>query len=237
MAPAPGAPYPRRVPPRSLGVLLDLDGTLVDTVPFILASVKHAFAGRTRRPSEAEWSAGIGKPLRVQLAAFAEGPADVEALASRYRAHQGEHHDANTRAFPGAVEAVRALRAEGHRIAIVTGKLVSGARRAVERVGLGALVDAIVGADSCARHKPDPEPVLLALRQLGREPGAAVFVGDAPVDIEAGNAAGVVSVAALWGGGNFAAAVAEARPVHLLARVEDLPGLVARLARAGAAEK
>src|SRR5690349_459606 len=70
---------------RPWAVLLDLDGTIVDTVPFILESVRHAFAGRARSPSDAEWIAGIGSPLRVQLRAFAADAADVEALVARYR--------------------------------------------------------------------------------------------------------------------------------------------------------
>lgn len=215
---------------RPLAVLLDLDGTLVDTVPFILRSVAHAFEHRARRPTEAEWIAGIGQPLRVQLAPYTDGPADLEALLARYRAYQLEHHDRMTRAFPGAVEAVRALHAAGHPLAVVTGKLADTAGRALALVGLAPLVTAVVAADSCPRHKPDPEPVLLALSRLGRAPAEALFLGDSPVDVEAGNAAGVATVAALWGAASREALVA-ARPAHLLADVRELPALVARVAR------
>lgn len=220
--------------PRPIAVLLDLDGTLVDTVPFILQSVRHAFEGRSRRPSEAEWIAGIGQPLRVQLAPFTEGPDDLEAVVARYRAYQREHHDQMTRAFPGAVEAVRALAAAGHPVAIVTGKLADTAARALALVGLQPHVQALVAADSCPRHKPDPEPVLLALSQVDRSAGEAVFVGDSPLDVAAGNAAGVATVAALWGAASREALLA-ARPAHLLADVRALPALVARLAAGAAA--
>jgi pyrophosphatase PpaX len=137
---------------RPWAVLLDLDGTLVDTVPFILASVRHAFAGRARCPTDAEWIAGIGTPLRVQLRAFAEDDEDVKALVVRYRAHQREHHDRMTHAYPGAVGAVQALRASGHPIAIVTGKMADGAGRALRHVGLDGHVDVVVGADACERR-------------------------------------------------------------------------------------
>jgi pyrophosphatase PpaX len=218
---------------RPWAVLLDLDGTLVDTVPFILASVRHAFAGRARCPTDDEWIAGIGTPLRVQLQAFADGEDDLEALVARYRAHQREHHDRQTRAYPGAVDAVKALRARGHPIAIVTGKLAEGAQRALRHVGLDGDVDAVVGADACPEHKPHPRPVLLALDRLGRTPAEALFLGDSTVDVLAGNAAGVVSVAATWGA-CARDALAAAGPARFLDDIAALPALVAELSGAGA---
>lgn len=217
-----------------IAVLLDLDGTLVDTVPFILQSVRASFAGRPACPSDAEWVAGIGKPLRVQLAPWCDGPEDLEAVVARYRAYQREHHDRMTRAFPGAVEAVRAVAAAGHPVAVVTGKMEEPARRALALVGLAPHVAAVVAADSCPRHKPDPEPVLLALARLGRPPGRALFLGDSPVDVEAANAAGVASVAALWGAASREMLLA-ARPAHLLDHVSGLPPLAARLSAGAAA--
>ena len=212
-----------------MAVLLDLDGTLVDTVPFILASVRHAFAGRARCPSDAEWIEGIGTPLRVQLAAFTDGPDDLEAVVARYRAYQREHHDRATRAYPGAVEAVRAVHARGHPVAVVTGKLVEPATRTLAHVGLAPFVRVVVGADSCARHKPDPEPVLAALARIGAPAAEALFVGDSPHDVAAANAAGVVSVAATWGACSRQVLLA-AGPRHLLDEIGGLPRLVERLA-------
>jgi pyrophosphatase PpaX len=213
---------------RPWAVLLDLDGTLVDTVPFILASVRHAFAERARGPTDAEWIAGIGTPLRVQLEEWASGADDLEALVARYRAHQREHHDRMTRAYPGAVEAVRALKERGHPIAVVTGKLAEPAGRSLRHVGLAPYVDALVGSDDCARHKPDPAPVLLALERVGRSPREALFVGDSAIDVAAGNAAGVVTVAATWGACTRAVLTA-AGARHALDDVAELPALVRSL--------
>jgi pyrophosphatase PpaX len=214
-------------------VLLDLDGTLVDTVDFILASVAAAFDGDPRRPTDAEWIAGIGKPLRVQIREIVgDDDAEVERLVVRYRAHQRAHHDARTRAFPGAVEAVGRLRAGGVALGIVTSKLLEPALRSVAHVGLAPLVDVVVGADSCARPKPDPDPVLLALERLGRRPEEAIFAGDSPHDVAAGRAAGVRTVGALWGACSRAALEASG-PDHLLERIADLPALVAGLDPAG----
>jgi pyrophosphatase PpaX len=213
-----------------MAVLLDMDGTILDTVSFILACVRHAFGGRERSPSDADWIAGIGTPLRVQLSPWIEGAEDMERVLDRYRTYQRDHHDAMTRPYPGAVQAVRTIRERGHPVAVVTGKLAAPARRSLVHVGMSELVDVVVGADSCARHKPDPEPVLLALRLLDRAPQQAVFVGDSPLDVTAGKAAGVLTVAALWGACTREALLAAA-PDHLLEDVSALPELVHALAR------
>jgi pyrophosphatase PpaX len=216
-------------PGRPIAVLFDLDGTLVDSVGLILASARHAFEGYPgRRPTDDDWIAGIGKPLRVQLEELAARPEDVEPLFLRYREFFRANHDAMTRPFPGAVEVVAALRAAGHPVGIVTAKLVEPAWRSLRHAGLAPHVQALVGADSLLEHKPDPAPVRLALSQLGRAPGEALLVGDSPHDVAAGNAAGVATAAALWGA--CPRAVLEAAgPRYALADVRELPAVVARL--------
>jgi pyrophosphatase PpaX len=214
---------------RRPAILFDLDGTLVDTVPFILASVRHAFDGYGTCPTDAEWIAGIGTPLRAQLGQLARRPEDVEPLYQRYRAFWLAHHDELTRCFPGALELVRGLAAAGHPIGVVTAKVETGALRTLGHTGLLPFVGAVVGADSCARPKPDPEPVRLALSRLGREPSEALLVGDSPHDIAAGNGAGATTVAALWGACSREA-LAAARPHHFAAALADLPALIDRLA-------
>ncbi|HET8542077.1 MAG TPA: HAD-IA family hydrolase [Anaeromyxobacter sp.] len=216
----------RRAP--HMAVLFDLDGTLVDTVPFILAAVRNAFEGYGRCPTDAEWIAGIGTPLRTQLASFARRPEDVQPLFDRYRAYWLAHHDRETRCFPGAREVVEGLARAGHPIGVVTAKIEQGALRTLRHTGLLPFVQAIVGADSCANAKPHPEPVLLALSRLGRPASAAVLVGDSPHDVAAARAAGAVAVAALWGAcGREALAAAGAE--HFLADVREVPALVAAL--------
>lgn len=222
--------HPRPLRPRPLAVLFDLDGTLVDTVPFILAAVRHAFEGSGACPSDAEWIAGIGTPLRTQLASFARRPDDVERLFQRYRAFWLEHHDERTRCFPGALDVVAALARAGHPIGIVTAKIEQGARRTLAHTGLLPLVGAIVGADSCANAKPHPEPVLLALERLEAAPADALLVGDSPHDLAAAKAAGVVAAGALWGACTREA-LAAAGADHLLADVAEVPPLVASLER------
>ncbi len=211
-----------------IAVLFDLDGTLVDTIPFILAAVRHAFEGYGRRPTDAEWIAGIGTPLRAQLAAFARRPEDVQPLFDRYRGYWIEHHDRETRCFPGALAVVEELSRAGHPSGIVTAKTEEGAYRTLRHTGLLRFVQAVVGADSCANAKPHPEPVLLALARLGYPPSEAVLVGDSPHDVAAAKAAGAIAVAALWGACGREA-LAGAGADHFLASVADVPALVRSL--------
>ena len=210
-------------------VIFDLDGTLIDSVGLILESARHAFTslGRTP-PTDAQWIAGIGTPLVAQLREFARDDADVAELVSGYRSYQREHHDRLTRPFPQVAATLIALRNAGHPTAIVTSKAEDIARRSVAHTGLAHLIDTIVGIESCTRHKPDPEPVHVALARLGADPARALFVGDSPHDVASGNAAGVATVAALWGPFTRET-LAVARPVHWLERFEDLPALVRSL--------
>jgi len=213
---------------RPIAVLLDLDGTLVDTVPFILDAVRHAFEGYGACPTDAEWIAGIGTPLRTQLASFARHPDDVSGLFDRYRSYWLAHHDEKTRCFPGALEAVAELSRRGHPLAIVTAKIEQGAYRTLRHTGLLPFVQAVVGADSCANSKPHPEPVLLALARLGYPASEAILVGDSTHDIAAAKAAGSLAAAALWGACTREALAAGGAD-FFVSDVRDLPALVASL--------
>src|SRR5438045_8873286 len=78
---------------RPYAVLFDLDGTLVDSIALLLASMKHTFQGRSRQPRESEWIDGLGTPLPKQLTPYVESDEDRERLVNRYRTFQHENHD------------------------------------------------------------------------------------------------------------------------------------------------
>jgi pyrophosphatase PpaX len=222
-------------PARPLALLFDLDGTLIDSAAFLLAAARYAFRERSdRAPTEAEWIAGIGTPLAAQLRPWCRDDDEVAALVAEYRAFQHANLSRETRCFPGIPETLRELRRRGHPTALVTSKGDEIARRSLDVVDLGDLFDIVVGADSSTRHKPDPEPVLVSLERLGRRPDEAIFVGDSPHDVRAGNAAGVATAAVLWG--PFTRAdLAPAKPTYWLEHVEELVPLVERMENSGRA--
>lgn len=215
---------------RRFAVLFDLDGTLIDSIGLLLECVHHTFENRLPAPTDEEWIAGIGTPLRKQLAAYTTDDHDAEALTLRYRNFQREHHDRLTWAFPGVIETLTELERRGNPMGVVTSKSNEMMDRGLAWVGAIDFMTTRVGMDSCNAHKPDPTPVRVALEELGYEPHEAVFVGDSPHDIASGNAAGVTSVAALWG--PFTRDQLEVqRPSRWLERITDLPALLDTLER------
>jgi pyrophosphatase PpaX len=217
-------PSPVRLPP----ILFDLDGTLIDSIELILKSAQFAFAKcGFACPSDADWLTGVGRPLPTMFNHFAPEPkaANVDALILAYREHQTANHDALVRVYEGVPEMLAELAARGHALGIVTSKTVELARRGLAHTQIDHFFETIVGMDSCKRHKPDPEPVMIALDRLGSGPEGAWFVGDSVHDMESGNAAGVETVGALWG--PFTAADLEpSRPKHLAVRPGDVLTIV-----------
>jgi pyrophosphatase PpaX len=217
--------------PRLPAILFDLDGTLIDTIELLLSSSRYAFEGWHRQtPTEAEWVRGIGTPLVEQLRAYAADDAEVTLLLDRYRRYQREHHDRLTRCYADVPDVIASLAERRHPLAVVTSKATPIANQSLAFVGLDRHFPIVVGFDDTTRHKPHPEPVQHALRRLGFMPDQAVFVGDSPHDIHAGNAAGVTTVAALWGPFDRET-LAEADPDHFIESLADLPGLLDRTFR------
>jgi pyrophosphatase PpaX len=208
-------------------VLFDLDGTLIDSIELLLSSTRHAFEGRSRAPTTKEWVRGIGTPLVDQLRQFADSEEDVAYLVGRYRSYQHEHHDRLTRCYDHVPGVVATLSESGHPLAVVTSKASAIAYQSLAFVGLDQYFPVVVGYDETTRHKPDPEPVTVALSRLGVSADRAVFVGDSPHDIHAGNAAGVITVAALWGPFDRET-LAAAKPDHFIGCLPDLPGVLDR---------
>ena len=189
----------RSVKAHRCAVLFDLDGTLIDSIGLLIASMEYAFDTRELRPPVPDWVAAIGTPLDAMLRRWAVSDADLIALRARYREFQMAHHDAMTTAYPEMIDTVRALHGNGHPLAIVTSKLEVGARRSLAFLGVEEYFSVVVGMDATTTHKPLPEPVYFALDKLSARTGNALFVGDSTHDVQAGNAAGVRTVAALWG--------------------------------------
>jgi len=145
----------------------------------------------------------------------------VDSLVRVYREFNLRQHDAYIRPFPGVDETLAELRRRGYPLGVVTSKMRHTAALSLRHYGLDRYVDALVTPEDTTRHKPEPEPVLLALAKLGVTPAEALFVGDSVHDIAAGQAAGVRTGAALWG--PFPRAeLAALRPDYLLASIRDL---------------
>ncbi len=211
--------------PRFPVVLFDLDGTLIDSGPMILASMQHAVRSVTGRELAYEELAATvgGQGLVAQMEAL--DPDRVDELVEAYREHNDPLHE-TLEAFAGMIEVVPQLRADGRRLGIVTAKRHRTVALAIERFPwLEAQFEVVVTNEDTTRHKPDPAPVFAALERLEAEPASAAYVGDSPFDIDAAKAAGVFAVAVGWGGIHADDALASHGPdafVHSPAELLDV---------------
>lgn len=211
-------------------ILFDLDGTLADTIPLLLASMRAAYAAIGGAvPEERTWLRGMGTPLRAQFMHFESNDlARVEALIEVYREFQIQNLAAFVTEYDGIRELLIALRERGHPIAVVTGKGDWMARLTLKQVDLLDPFEVIVGAESTARHKPDPDPLLLGAERLGVAAVGAVYVGDAPNDVLAARAAGMIDVWAAWG--PFSSAeLAPFAPTHSVGQPMEMLALLDRI--------
>jgi pyrophosphatase PpaX len=206
-------------------VLFDLDGTVVDSGAIILASMRHA----TREVlgtehSDEELMQAVGGPgLEAQMAVFA--PDRVDELVRVYRAHNEPLHD-ELEACAGMVAVLERLHAEGRRLGVVTAKRRSTVELAFASVSIAQLFETVVGGDETERHKPDPEPLLLAAARMDADPAQTAYVGDSPFDIGAAKAAGMFSIAVTWGRIHARARLEEAEPDAIVDCAEELLELV-----------
>ncbi len=187
-------------PPRA--VLFDLDGTLVDSAPDLCNAVNRVLADLGRAPvALSRLRQVVSKGGRAMLAvALPELDAEQrEPLLAPFLAYYGEALANDSLVFDGVAELLDALDARGVAWGIVTNKPAGLARGVVEGFGWATRCQVLVGGDTLPQRKPDPAPLRFACERLGIAPGDAIYVGDDLRDIEAARAAGMVSVAALWG--------------------------------------
>ena len=179
-------------------VLFDLDGTVIDSGAIILASMRHA-ANEVLgvEPPDEELMAAVGGPgLEAQMRALA--PDRVDELVVAYRAHNEPLHD-ELACCDGVDDVLVGLKDEGRRLGIVSAKRRETIELAFATVPLGHLFDVVVGGDETERHKPHPEPLLVAAERLDADPDECAYVGDSPFDIRAAKAAHMHAVAVTWG--------------------------------------
>jgi len=179
-------------------VLIDLDGTLVDSVPDLARAANAMRVEFGLSPLREDVIAtfvgkGIENLVHRALSGSMDGRAEQARFPEALQAFRHAYHVVNgekARIFEGVVEGLQAMKAQGLRIAVVTNKPAEFTAPLLERIGLRAYFDAVVSGDSVARKKPDPDPMLHACALLGVQPAEAVVVGDSMNDASAAKAAG-----------------------------------------------
>lgn len=189
--------YPVNIP-GFRAIMFDLDGTLLDSVTDIVEGCRIVYDLMGLHFDEREVRKLIGIPLKEQSRIIA-GSRALE-FVDTYRDVYRSLPDSGL--FPEAVKTLECLIAHGYRLAVVTSKLRKSAMRTLEEHSIANFFECIITADDVSRPKPNPEPVLKALEDMGLKASEALFVGDSIHDIRCGQAAGVAVVAVEWGAGS-----------------------------------
>jgi len=192
---------------RARAVILDLDGTLLDTAADLAAAVNAMLvdAGRAPLPLE-RVAAYVGKGAAVlvhrALTDDPEGRAAEAEFEPAYRAFLEHYRVENGRSavlYPGVLAGLEAMRAKGLRLAVVTNKPSAFISPLLEQCGIAHFFELVVGGDSLARRKPDPLPMLHVCESFGLEPAQVVAIGDSLNDALAARAAGMPVLAVPYG--------------------------------------
>ena len=216
-------------------VVFDLDGTLADTSGDLIAAANACFRDMGEGDVlDAKTDAGTalkGGRAMLRLGMERLGRADDAETIDRYYPMlleaYGREIDTHTVLYPGAMEAVEALKAAGYRVAICTDKPEGLAHTLLTKLGVRDAFGAMVGADTLAIRKPDPEHLFETARRAGGDPALCLLVGDTNTDRETARAAGVPCVLVSFGpSGDDMAALG---PEALLDHYDDLPDIVTRL--------
>lgn len=179
-------------------VVIDLDGTLIDTAPDLAYAAERMMADLGMPcPSPETIATYIGNGVSRLVKRVLTGDMDAEpdaALFDRalalYQTHYGANVSRSSRPFPGVVEGLRAFKAMGLRVACITNKAEQFTHPLLKATGLFDYFELILSGDSLPRRKPDPLPLLHACEVFGIRPNALLLIGDSLNDTQAARAAG-----------------------------------------------
>ena len=179
-------------------VFFDFDGTLINTNDVIIESWQHTYNYYLGHEVPLERiTAYFGEPLLITMAREFPG-VDPAVSAEVYRDYQRKNADRLVKIFPEIKELLEALREKGYRIGIVTSRTRVSANAYLEKFGIEDYFDDMVTCDDTEIHKPNPEPLLLAMEKMGVTKEESIMVGDGAFDIKCANNAGVKSVLVGW---------------------------------------
>lgn len=212
-------------------LLLDIDGTLMDTLDLIVQAMNAACEDLDVLPPfrSEELRTMIGTPVQRQVGELRDVTGSrADEFTERYHAHFIRGVDRGIRLFPGVAETFPSL--GGRAMTTMSTRRRSVAEQMLRMTGLLPYFRVVVGGDQVSRPKPDPELPLFGAKALGVSPSQCFVIGDSPVDLFAGRAAGMKTIAVSYGYGD-SKAIALARPDEVIHDFSGLPTALARFER------
>ena len=197
---------PKTIIPEYDFYLFDADGTLLDTIELIYKSFFHTITVLKnelydkKEYTREEITANIGIPLRNQMELYFGSLSEdkYQEIRSVYKTYQQNIYKDYLKLFPNIKSGLKKLKDKGKIMGKVTSRSMTSAKPYLETTGIYNFFDVIITPEATEKHKPNPEPVLEAMRRLGSNKKNTVFIGDAIADIKAGNTAGIDTVFVNW---------------------------------------
>jgi len=216
----------------SFTVVFDLDGTLVDTAPDLVAALNHVLASEGLPPvayEEARNMVGGGARVMVERGLRAHGcmppPADIDRMVRDFISHYADHIAVDSQLFQGAEAVLDRLAHSGCHLAVCTNKLEWLSLRLLDALGLTVRFRAICGADTFGVSKPDPKILHGTIARAGGDPARAIMIGDSMTDIATARAAGVPVIAVDFGYTEIP--VRQLKPDRVVSAFAELPDAIA----------
>jgi phosphoglycolate phosphatase len=214
------------VPDVTRTLLVDLDGTLVDSVPDIAAALNRLGLAPPFADAEVTQMIGDGLGALLARACTARGQVLTPELSEAFMADYHAHAADQTRVYEGVLPTLRNMVVDGWCIAVCTNKPEDIARSILRKLGFSGLIAAIGGGDSFPVRKPDPGHLVATLQSADGTLEQAVMVGDHFNDVTAARAAGIPCIFAGWGYGPI---TMSAGASAIAMNFADVHGLAARL--------
>lgn len=214
------------MPSSSYLFILDLDGTLVDSLDDLTMSVnfmrrRFALPGLDRL--DVRGMVGQGARNLVERALPGYGSPEIDAALAIFLEHNSAHLFDRTRLYDGVVSTLTHLAGQGHVLALLSNKHEQLCRNLLTHFDIAGLFSVVAGGDTLAERKPSPEPVRRIMAQLAHRPGETIMVGDSINDIAAGRDAGVLTVGCSYGYGEAAELVDADLCIGAFAELLQLP--------------
>ena len=201
-------------------ILFDLDGTLLDTRNLVNRSFIHTF--EHFRPnyilSDEELDSFFGPSLRQTFSRYSDDEKEIEEMIKYYREYNISNHDEMVKVFPNAKEVLKKLNKKGYKIGVVSSKRTDMVEHGLFVTQLLGYMNVVIGEGDVSNPKPDPEGIVVAMKQLNSK--KAMYVGDGLGDIAAGKNAGIDTIGVLYS--NRADAIIAAEPTYTIANLNEL---------------
>jgi len=217
--------------------MFDLDGTLIDSLPDVRASINEVLVASGRREltlTETKDFVGWGGRVLVEKALALTGEVgsdeEIDRTLNDFLAYYADHPSDHTEVFPGVLDVLEGFKSNGVKLGICTNKPTATTSPVLEALGLDGFFDVISCGDAVPHRKPDGRHVSLVVEQMGATPKISAMIGDSENDIFAAVNAGVRSVAVSFGYAHLP--VGELGADAVIDRFEELPAALVRISGA-----